>query len=106
MSDVLKKICDEKRLHIARCRQLRPLSDVTTAASARNRSDPPRGFAAALQRTAKAGAFALIAEIKKASPSKALIRADFDPPSLARAYQQGGATCLSGLTDKAYCQCD
>src|SRR5260221_12534977 len=93
MSDVLKKICDEKRLHIARCRQLRPLSDVTTAASARNRSDPPRGFAAALQRTAKAGAFALIAELKKASPSKGLIRADFDPPSLARAYRQGGATC-------------
>ncbi|HVJ33469.1 MAG TPA: indole-3-glycerol phosphate synthase TrpC [Terriglobia bacterium] len=104
MSDVLAKICDDKRLHVADCRRLRPFSEVTAAAAARNRADPPRGFAAALQRTTAAGAFALIAEIKKASPSKGLIRADFDPPALAKAYQLGGATCLSVLTDKPYFQ--
>lgn len=106
MSDVLKKICDEKLTHVAQCRQQRPLSVITAAAAARTRSDPPRGFATALKRTATSGAYALIAEIKKASPSKGLIRADFDPPALARAYEQGGATCLSVLTDKPYFQGD
>jgi indole-3-glycerol phosphate synthase len=106
MSDVLQKICDDKLAHIAESRRLRPLSVVTAAASARNRSDAPRGFATALKRTAASGAYALIAEIKKASPSKGLIRADFDPPALARAYEQGGATCLSVLTDKPYFQGD
>jgi indole-3-glycerol phosphate synthase len=106
MSDVLVEICQEKLLHIAECRRQRPMSEVAAAAAARNRNDPPRGFAAALQRKAMTGAYALIAEIKKASPSKGLIRADFDPPSLANAYQQGGATCLSVLTDKPYFQGD
>ncbi len=106
MSDVLVKICDDKRRHIEACRRERPLSVVTAAAAERNRLDPPRGFHKALRRTAERGAFALIAEIKKASPSKGLIRADFDPPALARAYRAGGATCLSVLTDKPYFQGD
>jgi indole-3-glycerol phosphate synthase len=106
MSDVLTRICDDKLVYVAQCREARSLAEVSAAAAARNRTDPPRGFVAALQRTMSAGAFALIAEIKKASPSKGLIRADFDPPALAKAYQLGGATCLSVLTDKPYFQGD
>jgi indole-3-glycerol phosphate synthase len=106
MSDVLTRICDDKRVHIAACRQRRSLAEISAAATERNRIDPPRGFAAALRRTMSAGAYALIAEIKKASPSKGLIRADFDPPALAKAYQLGGATCLSVLTDQPYFQGD
>jgi len=106
MSDVLTKICDDKRVHIAACRQRRSLNELVTAATARNHADPPRGFIAALHRTITAGGYALIAEIKKASPSKGLIRADFDPPALATAYRQGGASCLSVLTDQPYFQGD
>lgn len=104
MSDVLTRICDDKLTYVEQCRRLRSLAEITEAAVARNRIDPPRGFAAALRRTISTGAYALISEIKKASPSKGLIRADFDPPTLAKAYRQGGATCLSVLTDQPYFQ--
>jgi indole-3-glycerol phosphate synthase len=104
MSDVLAKICADKVVHVAeRKRQLSP-SEMMAAAAGRNKIDPPRGFARRLEQTVAAGHFALIAEIKRASPSKGLIRADFDPPVLARAYRDGGAACISVLTDRPYFQ--
>lgn len=96
MSDVLARICDGKRIAVARAKAEHPLREIEHAA---RESSPARGFIAALERSVKAGRYGLIAEIKKASPSAGLIRADFDPPSLAQAYAQGGATCLSVLTD-------
>jgi indole-3-glycerol phosphate synthase len=101
MSDVLAKICTDKRAHVARRKTERPLGDVIAAARA---ADPPRGFADRLTAELAQGRYGLIAEIKKASPSKGLIRADFDPAALARAYESGGATCLSVLTDEPYFQ--
>lgn len=98
MSDVLARICQGKRSEVARAKAVRPVADVERAART---AAPPRGFVAALDRATRAGRYGLIAEIKKASPSAGLIRADFDPPALARAYAEGGAVCLSVLTDAA-----
>jgi indole-3-glycerol phosphate synthase len=92
--DTLSRICAEKREEIARSRLTTPVEVLKGKLDG-----PPRGFYAALKEATGAGRIGLIAEIKKASPSGGLIRPEFDPPALARAYRAGGATCLSVLTD-------
>ncbi len=99
--DILARILATKAEEVARAKQARPLSALDAAARAMS---PPRDFAGALRAKIAAGRPAVIAEIKKASPSRGVLRADFDPPAIAASYEAGGAACLSVLTDRPYFQ--
>ncbi len=101
MSDVLARICADKRRAIAAAKAERPFAILEREAEA---ATPPRGFIAALEHAVATSGYGLIAEIKRASPSRGLIRADVEPAALARAYERGGAACLSVLTDAPYFQ--
>lgn len=98
---ILDRICDEKRHQVAESKRSRPIQELLKRAQDQA---PPRGFAAALTRKVETTGIGLIAEIKKASPSAGLIRPDFKPSQLARAYARGGAACLSVLTDQKFFQ--
>ncbi|WP_417318054.1 indole-3-glycerol phosphate synthase TrpC [Emcibacter sp.] len=101
MTTILDKIATDKRTHVNQCKARRSIGDLETLA---REVSPVRGFYNALATARAEDRFGLICEVKKASPSKGLIRADFDPPSLAQAYESGGASCLSVLTDVPYFQ--
>lgn len=103
MSDKLAEICHVKRQHVEACKALRSFAELEALGL---QQTPVRGFHKALRDRIAQGGIGLIAEIKKASPSRGLIRADFAPAMLAQAYAQGGATCLSVLTDAPYFQGD
>ncbi|HEX3098958.1 MAG TPA: indole-3-glycerol phosphate synthase TrpC [Usitatibacter sp.] len=99
MSDVMRRILAAKRREVDEARAALPAAEVERRAAS---ADPPRGFEAALRRRAAEGKAAVIAEIKRASPSRGLIRADFDPARIARDYEAHGAACLSVLTDREF----
>jgi indole-3-glycerol phosphate synthase len=101
MADILTRILATKAEEIAAARRSRPYAEVAAAARA---APPPRDFAAALRAKIAAGRSAVIAEIKKASPSRGVLRERFDPPAIARSYEAAGAACLSVLTDRSYFQ--
>jgi indole-3-glycerol phosphate synthase len=104
-SDILARIVAVKHEEIAAARALRSHASLLEEASARRAADgPPRGFEAALRARLAAGQAGVIAEVKKASPSKGVLREDFDPAAIARAYEGGGAACLSVLTDERFFQ--
>ena len=101
MNNILAQICDDKRQHIAAQKQLQ--SEAQLVAQAKHIA-APRGFKRALETRITQQQTAIIAEVKKASPSKGIIRADFDPVTIARAYENAGASCISVLTDQPYFQ--
>ena len=101
MNDILSQICKDKLAHVSACKKQRSVESIEFAAK---KASPPRGFTARLNSAVKAGFYGLIAEIKKASPSKGIICDEFYPASIAKGYEAGGATCLSILTDVPYFQ--
>lgn len=104
MSDILQRICATKRAEVAAAQQREPLAALRVRAEASLSADAPRDFVGALRSAIRAGRPAVIAEAKKASPSKGVLRPDFDPAAIAASYARHGAACLSVLTDETYFQ--